>query len=184
MLYSIILACTLEGGIGYNNIIPWDIKSELYLFKQITTGCVDNFKSNAVIMGRKTWESLKYKPLKDRINIIITKDANSFKYDNLISFADMDKAFEYCERNVNIDKVFVIGGKSIYDLCLDKYADNIEYIYLSVIYKYFYCNKFINIRNILSNYEAINENVIFHPQFLHMKMKKKEKRIKDNKCQV
>jgi dihydrofolate reductase len=88
----------------------------------------------------------------------------------------MDKAFEYCERNVNIDKVFVIGGKSIYDLCLDKYADNIEYIYLSVIYKYFCCNKFINIRNILSNYEAINENVIFHPQFLHMKMKKKEKK--------
>jgi dihydrofolate reductase len=60
MLYSIILACTLEGGIGYNNIIPWDIKSELYLFKQITTGCVDNFKSNAVIMGRKTWESYNY----------------------------------------------------------------------------------------------------------------------------
>lgn len=182
MLYSIILACTLEGGIGYNNIIPWDIKSEMFLFKQITSGCIDTFKSNAVIMGRKTWESLKYKPLKDRINIIITNDSKNINYDNLISFNDIDKAFEYCERNVNINKTFVIGGKSIYDLCLDKYADNIENIYLSVIYKYYRCNKFINIKNILSNYEAINDNVIFHPQFIHMKMKKKINKIKDNKC--
>jgi dihydrofolate reductase len=181
MLYSIILACTLEGGIGYNNNIPWNIKSELYLFKEITTGSNDNFKSNAVIMGRKTWESLKYKPLKDRINIIITNN-NSFKYDNLISFSNIEKAFEYCENDLNIDKVFVIGGKSIYDLCLDNYADNIEYIYLSVIYKYFHCNKFINMKKILSNYEAINDNVIFHPQFLHMKMKKKTNKIMENKC--
>jgi len=180
MLYSIILACTLEGGIGYNNNIPWDIKSELYLFKHITTNN-DNFKSNAVIMGRKTWDSLKYKPLKDRINIIITTN-NSFKYNNLLTFSNIEKAFEYCENDVNIDKVFVIGGKSIYDLCLDKYEDNIEYIYLSVIYKYFYCNKFINMKKILSNYEAINENVIFHPQFLHMKMKKKINTIMENKC--
>lgn len=182
MLYSIILACTLDGGIGYNDIIPWDIKSEMYLFKQITSECVDKFKSNAVIMGRKTWDSLKYKPLKDRINIVISNDNITIKYDNLSFFTNIDKAFEYCERNVNIDKVFVIGGKSIYDLCLNKYSDNIDFVYLSVIYKYYRCNKFINIKEILTNYEAINNNVIFHPQFLHMKMKKKLNQIKDNKC--
>lgn len=176
MLYSIILACTLEGGIGYNNNIPWDVKSELYLFKHITSKTTDNYKTNAVIMGRKTWESLKYKPLKDRINIIITSDtSNTLKYDNLISFNDIEIAFEYCERDVNIDKVFVIGGKSIYDLCLEKYSSNIDYIYLSVIYKYYLCNKFINIKSILSNYEAINDDVIFNSQFLHLKMKKKIK---------
>lgn len=174
MLYSIILACTLEGGIGYNNNIPWDIKSELYLFKQITTETND-CKTNAIIMGRKTWESLKYKPLKDRINIIISTDTKKIEYDNLISFSNIDNAFEYCQTNININKVFVIGGKSIYDLCLDKYEDNIEFIYLSVIYKYFCCNKFINIKKILSNFEAINNTVIFHPQFLHMKMIKKLK---------
>jgi len=174
MLYSIILACTLEGGIGYNNNIPWDIRSELYLFKQITTETID-YKTNAIIMGRKTWDSLKYKPLKDRINIIISNDSNKYEYDNLKSFSSIDNAFEYCERDVNINKVFVIGGKSIYDLCLDKYEDNIEYIYLSVIYKYYCCNKFINIRKILEKFEAINNSVIFHPQFLHMKMIKKLK---------
>ena len=32
MLYSIILACTFDGGIGYNNHIPWNIRNELFLF--------------------------------------------------------------------------------------------------------------------------------------------------------
>ena len=134
MLYSIILACTFDGGIGYNNHIPWDIRSELFLFRQIT-GNKDQFKQNVIIMGRKTWDSLPRKPLKDRINIIITSDKNFINEDNVLSFENIDMAFEYCDRTININKVFVIGGKSIYDLCLnnEKYSRNIENIYLSII---------------------------------------------------
>jgi dihydrofolate reductase len=174
MLYSIILACTFEGGIGYNNHIPWDIKSELYLFKQIT-GNKDEYKQNAIIMGRKTWDSLPYKPLKNRLNIIITSDNNFNNYDNIISFSNIDSALEYCERSIEINKVFVIGGKSIYDLCLnnEKYLNNIENIYISIIYKYYNCNVFINLRTILNNFKCDHETIIFHPQFLHMKMTKK-----------
>jgi len=172
MLYSIILACTLDGGIGNENNIPWDIKGEMALFREITMTGYNNYKKNAVIMGRRTWESLKCKPLKNRVNIVI---GNIPEYENILNFKNLDDAFEYCERKIDINKVFVIGGKSIYDLCLDKYEDNIEYIYLSVIYKYYCCNKFINIRKILEKFEAINNSVIFHPQFLHMKMIKKLK---------
>ena len=174
MLYSIILACTFDGGIGYNNCIPWNIKNELYLFKKIT-GNKDQFKQNAVIMGRNTWESLPIKPLKDRLNIIITSDNNFINKDNIISFSNIDSAFEYCERTININKVFVIGGKSIYDLCLnnEKYSNNIEYVYLSVIYNYYHCNIFINLKNILTNFKCNYDTIIFHSQFLHMRMSKK-----------
>ena len=174
MLYSIILACTFEGGIGYNNCIPWDIKNELYLFKQIT-GNKDHFKQNAVIMGRNTWNSLPIKPLKNRLNIIITSDNNFINKDNIISFSNIDSAFEYCKRSSNINKVFVIGGKSIYDLCLnnERYSKNIEYVYLSVIYNYYQCNIFINLKKILTNFKCNYDTIIFHPQFLHMRMSKK-----------
>jgi dihydrofolate reductase len=174
MLYSIILACTFDGGIGYNNCLPWDIKSELYLFKQIT-GNKDQYKQNAVIMGRKTWNSLQHKPLKDRINIVITSDNKFTNYDNIISFSNIDSAFEYCERSININKVFVIGGKSIYDLCLndDKYFLNIQEIYISVIYKYYTCNLFVNLKKILTLFKCDYDSIIFHPQFLHMRMIKK-----------
>jgi dihydrofolate reductase len=174
MLYSIILACTFDGGIGYNNRIPWYIKDELFLFRQIT-GNKNQFKQNVIIMGKKTWDSLPRKPLKDRINIIITSDKNFINEDNILSFDNIDSAFEYCERTVNINKVFVIGGKSIYDLCLnsEKYSRNIENIYLSIIYRYYYCNIFVNLKYILTNFICDYETVIFHPQFLHMRMTKK-----------
>jgi dihydrofolate reductase len=174
MLYSIILACTFDGGIGYNNCIPWHIQNELYLFKKIT-GNKDQFKQNVVIMGRNTWESLPIKPLKDRLNIVITSDNNFINKDNIISFSNIDLAFEYCERTININKVFVIGGKSIYDLCLnnEKYSNNIEYVYLSVIYNYYHCNIFINLKKILTNFKCNYDTIIFHSQFLHMRMSKK-----------
>ena len=174
MLYSIILACTFDGGIGYNNHIPWDIRSELFLFRQIT-GNKYQFKQNVIIMGRKTWDSLPRKPLKDRINIIITSDKNFINEDNVLSFDNIDSAFEYCERTININKVFIIGGKSIYDLCLnnEKYSKNIENIYLSIIYTYYYFNVFVNLKYILTNFICDHETVIFHSQFLHMRMTKK-----------
>lgn len=172
MLYSIILASTLEGGIGHNNNIPWNIPDEIYLFKKITTE-TQNYKKNVVIMGRKTWESINCKPLKNRLNIVITSDNNFINSENVKSFSNIENAFEYCEKRIDIYKVFVIGGKMIYDLCLDKYSDNIENIYLTIINKYYNCNTKIDLKVILKNYEAIIDSVIFHNRFLHMKMVKK-----------
>jgi dihydrofolate reductase len=175
MLYSIILACTFNGGIGYDNRIPWHIKSELLLFKQITCN-IDVYKTNVIIMGRKTWESLPYKPLKSRINIVITRDKNFINYDNVISFSNLERAFDFCEHNTNINKVYVIGGKSIYDECINNslFSNNIENIYLSIIYKYYTCNCFINLKYILQNFFCNINTVLFNSQFLHMKMTKKQ----------
>ena len=173
MLYSIILACTLDGGIGYENNIPWDIKSEMELFRQITLEGTTTYKKNAVIMGRRTWESLHYKPLKNRVNIVIGSNGNGNEND--LNFKNLNDAFEYCEKKIEVNKVFVIGGKQIYETCLKDYADTLEFIYLSVIYKNYITDKKIDIRHILENYEAINNTVYFHPQYLHMKMIKKQK---------
>lgn len=171
MLYSIILACTFNGGIGYNNHIPWNIKSELLLFKQITSN-VNVYKTNVLIMGRKTWDSLPYKPLKSRINIVITRDKKFVNYDNVISFCNLEDAFDFCEHNININKVYVIGGKSIYNECINNelFSKNIENIYLSIIYKFYTCNCFINLNYILKNFSCIIESVIFNSHYLHMKM--------------
>ena len=76
MLFSLILASTLNGGIGVNGRIPWEIKDEIMLFKQITTSVNSYIKKNAIIMGYDTWKSLPFKPLKNRINIILTSKKN------------------------------------------------------------------------------------------------------------
>ena len=59
-----IVAATLEDGIGFNGDLPWRISQDLKFFRKATTR-----GKSAVIMGRKTWESIpaKYRPLKDQL---------------------------------------------------------------------------------------------------------------------
>ena len=179
MIYSLILACTLDGGIGFNNKIPWYIPEDLQLFKKITTDINCYVKKNAVIMGRKTWESLPSRPLKDRINIIITSKPDSINTSkDIFAFSTIDDAFVFCNDNIYIDKVFVIGGKSLYDLCLNdtKLSRKIDNIYLSIINKREHCDKFIDLKKIIRNYKYYNiYDIIFNSNFIHIKLIAKAK---------
>ena len=68
--YSLIAAIDKNNGIGIGNKLPWRLPPDMRHFKEITTG--DGH--NAVIMGRKTWDSLApYKPLKNRYNIVLSR---------------------------------------------------------------------------------------------------------------
>ena len=86
---SIIVAHSNSGGIGINGTIPWKIKKDMAYFKDITNnvfnedGLVDNIKNdnekkfckkNAVIMGRKTYQSIpeKFRPLDNRYNLVLS----------------------------------------------------------------------------------------------------------------
>ena len=172
MLFSLILASTLNGGIGVNGRIPWEIKDEIMLFKQITTSVNSYIKKNAIIMGYDTWKSLPFKPLKNRINIILTSKKNVIKEtDDIKTFDNFDKALEFCEDNIYIDKVFIIGGSSIYNLCLNnpKYFNQIDKIYLSIIYEKYKCDTFINLKKILKLHKYYNiYDVKFHKEFINL----------------
>ena len=172
MLFSLILASTLNGGIGNNGKIPWEIKEEMSIFRQLTTNVNCYIKKNAVIMGYETWKSLPYKPLKNRINIILTSKKNVIQEtEDIKTFNNFDKALEFCEDNIYIDKVFVIGGSTIYNLCLNNpiYYNQIDKIHLSVIYQKYKCDTFINLKQILklNKYYNIND-VKFYKEFINL----------------
>ena len=63
----IITAIDSKSGIGKNNSLPWNLRKDIIYFLETTTG-------NIVIMGKNTWNSIpiKFKPLKNRINIVIS----------------------------------------------------------------------------------------------------------------
>jgi len=175
MLYSLIIACTIEGGIGIDNHIPWNINEELQLFKKITADINCYIKKNAVIMGRKTWDSIPYKPLKNRINIIISSNPSTINTnnENIFAFYNLDEAFSYCRDNIYIDKVFVIGGKSLYDLCLNnyKYSKDIDNIHLSIIKHKYKCDTFIDFGKIIKTYRNYNiHDIIFNANFIYIKL--------------
>lgn len=143
-------------GIGSNNQLPpWNLKNDLARFRLITNDAPQNTK-NIVIMGRKTWESLptSCRPLKGRINIVLTRNT-SVEFINEIQsntdtyvFNDFNKCIEdlYMNKsdinvyNFNINKVFVIGGESIYREALNsKYCDR---ILATEVYKKYECDAF------------------------------------------
>ena len=116
MKMAMIVAMDEDGCIGKQGDLPWRLKSDMIRFKTLTEA--DGF--NAVIMGRKTWDSLpdSFRPLPERVNIVMSRDANW-------SHEDADVAL-YHGRAIEIayaeacDECWVIGGAQIYEMFLDR----------------------------------------------------------------
>jgi dihydrofolate reductase len=74
--FEIVVAATTNGGIGVAGQLPWRLPKEMAKFKEITLTTTSSNRSNVVIMGRRTYESIpvKFRPLQGRINIVLTRD--------------------------------------------------------------------------------------------------------------
>jgi len=153
---SIILACDIEGGIGYKNGIPWNIPQEMHKFRKITTEVSDQSKKNAVIMGKNTWLSLRRKPLKNRINIVITK-SEEYEKDDCLIVSSIAEALEYGEKINNIEKIFIIGGSSVYNECLYKY--NFDIILSMLYYDEYKTDSFVDIEYLFKKYNLEKDKI-------------------------
>ena len=69
MTFQVVVAATRSGGIGARGGLPWRLPGDMRRFADITTRTFDPERANAVIMGRKTWESLpaRRRPLPERV---------------------------------------------------------------------------------------------------------------------
>ena len=122
-----------NGGIGKDNELVWKLSQDLKNFKSIT-------KDGIVVMGRKTWESLpnNYRPLPERINIVLTKNVEAFKKqyqnDNLLVYDSITSLInDYLCRELD-KKIFIIGGGKIYTEILENYHEYVEKIYTTEVY--------------------------------------------------
>lgn len=158
MEYSIIVACDNKCGIGKNNQIPWYISDDLKNFRIITSNALPNM-INAVIMGRKTWESIGSKPLKNRINIIVsntlTDDTRIFDIPTFI-VKSLNDAYMKIKENNRIDKVFLIGGGQLYREAIYDYR--YTKIYLTMIANNYECDVFFPIDTVKDRYRIKYES--------------------------
>lgn len=163
MKIYMIMATSIDGGIGYDNGISWYIKEDLKKFKDITSRVEDKTKRNAIIMGKNTWLSMPKKPLPNRLNIILTSDTQ-FKCDNdnIKIFNKLYDAISYCDKNNSIENVYIIGGSILFNKIMECpiYRNIIDKIYLSVVfYNVTYINnKFIDIYNIFKYFKFIKDD--------------------------
>lgn len=105
---TLIAAVARNGVIGKDNRLPWHLPADLKHFKALTTG-------HAVIMGRKTWESLppNFRPLPGRQNIVVTRNA-----DYAASGASVVASLADAVAAAAGDEAFVIGGAELYATAL------------------------------------------------------------------
>lgn len=105
---DLIVAASLNNGIGFQNTIPWRIKEDLRYFRRITTG-------SAVVFGRRTAESIG-RPLPDRINIVLSGGVS----------------LESVIADSGAERVFIAGGERVYREALERLP--IRRVYLTRVF--------------------------------------------------
>lgn len=100
---SVIVAADRAGAIGLRGDMLWHLRGDLRRFKAITTG-------KAVVMGRKTWESLPRRPLPGRLNVVVTRQPD-YRAEGATVAGSLREAIGVA---AGVPEIFVIGGGEIY----------------------------------------------------------------------
>jgi dihydrofolate reductase len=143
MKYKMIVAMDEKNGIGKDNKIPWHFREDMKFFADETKG----LGNNAIIMGRKTFESIG-RLLPDRYNIVISRSPCPDKYVNSAMkwCASPEEADIFCQMK-QIDTVWIIGGSTIYDY----YAQNtaiVDELIVTNICDTYDCDAFFSKKNL------------------------------------
>jgi dihydrofolate reductase len=157
---SIIVATEQRGGIGINNRLPWKIPKDAQFFRNKTIHTSSPEKINAVIMGRKTWDSLPHAPLRERLNIVISTTVINIGIDdsavqrsgdavgggvggssciekevtqNPIYFPTLEQAVKHCDECLAVESMFVIGGGQLYSYCMRHMLERLDVVYWTLV---------------------------------------------------
>lgn len=125
MIVSAIAAVAENGTIGRDGDLPWHLPDDLKFFQRTTRG-------HHVITGRKNYESipLKYRPLKDRVNIVVTR-THDYDAPGAIVVNSLEEALRCAEEHGEAE-AFIIGGGQIYREAMEKQL--IDRIYLTRVH--------------------------------------------------
>ncbi len=136
MSFDVVVAADREWGIGKSNGLPWPkLKGDLAHFKRVTSEASEG-RRNAVIMGRRTWESAEVagRPLPRRLNIVITRRGLT-PPDGVLVVGSLDAALDAARE---AESTFVVGGAEIFR---EAFAHpQLRYVYLTRVDGAFGCD--------------------------------------------
>jgi len=145
MSIKAILACDAHWGIGKNNTLPWPKNSEdLEWFKQCTV-------NGTVVMGRKTWDSLPFKPLRKRHNIVISNTMKASRDVEVITSENLVGKL----KSIEDQNVWIIGGASLLTSCIDI----VDELWLNNVGGDYKCDVFLPKKAITAGFEASTTDI-------------------------
>ena len=129
MKFNIVVSLNNHNIIGENDDLLIHSKKDLRNFQKITT---EGEHKNIIIMGYNTWLSIPEtkRPLKNRINIILSRNHSIVENNDTKLCRSLDQAFDYCKELKGV--IFVIGGSQIFNECLkQEYYKDLYRIYVT-----------------------------------------------------
>ncbi|MDQ3367237.1 MAG: dihydrofolate reductase [Myxococcota bacterium] len=139
MTFDVVIAADLDWGIGKEQGLPWPrLRGDLAHFRRVTSTTVREGAQNAIVMGRKTWESKEVgaKPLKGRKNLVISRGALMVP-DEVLAVTSLDEALSASVAST-VETIFVVGGAGLLVHALED--ARLRYVYLTRIQGRFDCD--------------------------------------------
>lgn len=140
--FAIIVAADEQRGIGKDNTLPWRLPGDMAFYKRTTISAPEN-KQNALIMGRRTFESIpkKFRPLPQRLNIVLTRDGSYVPEGGALRASSLDEALALVAARDDVGQTFVIGGGQLFDEALQRH--DCERIIITRVHATFDCDTFL-----------------------------------------
>lgn len=141
MRVACVAALDARGGIGKNGGIPWHLARDFRHFRLLTTVTTHAGDRNAVIMGRRTWDSLpsRAKPLPKRLNLVVSRQHALPLPDDVLLAQSLPEALDQA-RERRVATAFIIGGGEIFRQAFTRGLCST--LYLTEIEKDFQCDVF------------------------------------------
>ncbi|MDB4976480.1 MAG: hypothetical protein JWN48_4821 [Myxococcaceae bacterium] len=116
--FALVVAADQANGIGKDGKLPWRLPSEMAFFKRLTSAAPVG-RRNAVVMGRKTYESIapRFRPLTERFNMVLSRDP-SYRPQGAFVAQSFDQALSALGQLETLAQIFCIGGGEIYRIAL------------------------------------------------------------------
>lgn len=134
-MFDIVVAADLDWGIGKAHGLPWPkLRGDLQHFKRVTSTAPAG-RRNAVVMGRKTWESKEVagKPLPNRLNVVVSRQALALP-PGVVLAPTIDDAVAVGD----VESIFVVGGAGLLIDAIER--PDLRYVYLTRVEQRFDCD--------------------------------------------
>lgn len=123
--YTYVWAEDAEGLIGAKGDLPWKMPAEMQHFVDVTIGDV-------VVMGRKSYESIPNPPLRDRVNIVLTRNED-YQADGAVICHSKEDVLNYLKKKDFQDPIHIIGGTTLFEI----FMDEVDVLYRTVVHEVF-----------------------------------------------
>ena len=134
--------------------MPWYCKADLDFFRSKTVG--KGSGRNAVIMGRKTYETIppQVRPLKERHNVVISRKWEQAEHPEISVYSSIiDALAGLGGSSKNYDAIWIAGGESIYQQVVRDYMYLCDKIYVTHFKANYECDQFFPLATIRSSFE-------------------------------